>query len=414
MYESTDWDTFTMTNPHITVPVIEELRRRGHEVVLNHVARPPANRKGIDTRYYKDTGRLKDLWLDEGYEIRDQLRLCFQKFKGEDDVSYKALTEIRKWMGSSDWKPVDADLQVVILYPCVSAFARYEVAHAVVRGVVSGIPTIMVDPDAGTPAVLGSIDDLYLLGEHSSGNFKKWDGKEFRKKFYLFGGMLRRVWNGNQGVAPPSYLPEMELPLDRDAEPEYVFGYVGNDYHRTEILGNFYKSKLETGEEVRNAVWGRWKPEKRPPSVNDECFLGPVPPGEISNCYRKCASSVVIAHERYYALRLLTLRWVEILEAGRLPLVDAGLFSDFDVLKQFTYVGAAEDAYHALNGFIDGQRYWSEIEKLREAFRSSYVFSVKGYADSIEIAGQERPQDLIQPSIPIGNIGKSAARRCIG
>lgn len=383
MYNNTSDGEFTMNSPRNARLIFAELERRGHEISLTGVPRPPViDGQRSRVRDWRDPGPYADRWEPGHQERREAIRRLVQERRDFDPQlrSQRALIELLK---SEEWPALEADVQYVELYPCVSLLAKLELAAAVLRGVLSGVPTILVDQDFGADCVLSTVDDLYRLGG--------WDSHDFYELFSLWSPHVTRIWNGFQAVVPPCYDLENEAPLDRDVEAEFVFGYVGNDYQREERLQQFYRKRLNDGRELVNAVWGRWRIDEYPglaEAVGAETFLGPVPPAQIRACYRRCAASIHVAHRRFYACKLVAFRWLELAEAGRLAFADAALRSALELPA--IYVATPEAAYAELTAAIDAGTYWELVEAQRQEYRARVEFSPTYVVNRLEAVAEQR------------------------
>lgn len=390
MYNNTGDSEFTMNSPRNFRCIARTLDERNHQITLPHVPRPPAY-KGVRLADWKDTGPYSQAWDPYGLEVRRVIQDIVRANSGQDpqNRSQKALVD---WIQSSAWRPLEADVQYVELYPCVSLLAKLELAHAVLRGVLSGVPTVLVDQDFGADCVLSTIDDMHRMAG--------WDVRQFYGLFSLWSPHVTRIWNGFQSVALPCYDLDAERPLDKSDEVDYVFGYIGNDYHREGKLAEFYKEKHDSGVTVENAVWGRWRLDRYPgltTIVPERFFKGPVSPNQIHDTYRKCAASVVIAHKRFYACKLVAFRWMEVIEAGRLLFADAELRSELDMPA--VYVNTPESARKYLDDIIATDDYWGEVQRLRNAYRKDPRFSPIWVVNRLEALanGHRDKVDWIEP-----------------
>jgi len=395
MYNTTDPSVFTMNSPKHCNAVFRSLLDRGHEIVLNHLVKPDPT-TNVKVGFVEDKGPYAHLWDQSGfsYEVH---KFLTQAVRHSLDPQYKAQKLLREFMDSSDWKPLEGiHVQYVELFPCVSLRAKLELAHAVLRGVLSGVHTVLVDQDFNASVVMSTIDDLYRLGDNVNG----WSREEFRKYFHLWTPYVRRMYAGDQQVALPSYSVEREdeNPLDRDAEVDYHFAYVGNDYQREEYLMKFYKRKHEDGQEVRNAIWGRWdvnKYEGLAETIGTEAFLGPIPPADIHRAYRRAAASIGITHRAFYGPKLVAFRWLEVTEAGRMFFIDRRLHNGLGLFEDDRFVGSPEEARIHLEHAMGLGYYWDRVEADRARLRGDFRLHPKWTVYALEHYGMGLHSDLL-------------------
>lgn len=368
--EHTDFNRLMLGSPKHAISIFNSWRAAGHEVTLNHVPRGLPNER---VEGFTDTGPYASAWAGDGFEIHKQI-LQLVRTTGSFDPMNRAQRALRAWMDSSEWcgefdpRP---DVQVVHPQPCVSITAKLEAAHAILRSALAGIPTILLDQDYSAGPILNTLQDLFTFGEGG-----RWDRRVFADNFWIFSPYVRRMY-ARQIVTVPTYNKESERPLSFDeGEPSYVFGYVGNDYQREELLGKFYKRQHADGIEVANAIWGRWKldePYKRQPDlielIGREAFHGMVPPGSVHDCYRKCAASIVIAHRGFYGPKLIAYRWLELPESGRLMFVDANLHTELGLIEDRWHVAGPEEARVTLEK-LEAHEYWDEVHAQRTKIAS--------------------------------------------
>lgn len=370
MYNTTDPSKFTMNSPKHCNAVFRSLLDRGHQLVLNHLVKPEPE-GAVKVGHVIDNGPFAQYWGDQEFAFQTHQFLT-QAVRHAVDPQNKAQRLLREWMDSSDWSPLEGvDVQYVELFPCVSLRAKLELAHAVLRGVLSGVHTVLVDQDFNASVVLSTIDDMYRLGETNG-----WSREEFRKYFHLWTPYVRRMYAGDQVVALPSYSVERELenPLEGDPlEVDYHFAYVGNDYQREEQLAKFYKRRHDNGTEVSNAIWGRWDYDKYPglaDAVGRDAFLGPVSPDQIHRCYRRAAASIGITHRNFYGPKLVAFRWLEVAEAGRMFFIDSRLQNGLGLFEESRFVEGPEHALTNLDLAMQGGYYWDSVAKDRERLRA--------------------------------------------
>lgn len=402
MYSNTDYGKFTMTTPNTTVPIMNELERRGHELVLNHVPRPPHD-SNISVLDWEDPGDYKDQWDPQGKVNRAAIMEILKR-AGSHDQQNRSQHGIVDWVKSSSWKPLEADVQYVKSPPLVSLRNKLEAGHAILRACLSGVPTLLVDADYDIVCILSTLDDLIKMGG--------WDRKMVLRYLHVATPHQRRVWSGFQTLCAYPYDPDTMETADVDAESEvdYHFGYVGNDYGRAEYLAEFYKQRLDDGTLVRNGIWGRWEVEKYPglvEAVGQENFLGPVSPDQITSCYRRCAGSIAITHTRFYPIRLITARWYETIGAGRLLFADKRYWPlDTRVsplIDENRFVESAEEAHAKLNAIMaNSDQYAVTVYQDRRRARNNYHAKPQWWADALEsLAGVDQTtfHGWIQPSM---------------
>jgi hypothetical protein len=387
MYNSTDPSQFTMNSPKHCNAVFRSLLDRGHSLVLNHLVRPVPGQRVYQA---SDQGPFAQHWDKSGFPqyAHDMLT---EFVKHALDPQNKAQRAMRAWMDSSDWKPLDSDVavQYVELFPCVSLRAKLELAHAVLRGVLSGVHTVLCDQDFNASVVLSTIDDMYRLGETHG-----WSRAEFRKYFHLWTPYVRRMYAGDQVIALPSYSAdrEAENPLDRDVEVDYHFVYVGNDYQREEQLAKFYKKQHDNSKEAACAIYGRWDLEKYPilaPTVGKDAFMGPVAPDRIHEMYRRGAASIGITHRNFYGPKLVAFRWLEVTEAGRMFYVDRRLQNYLNLFPDDRFVDTPEEAMTKLEHAMGLGYYWDQIEADRERLRTDPRLNPGWTAKALEHYGMD-------------------------
>lgn len=370
MYNTTDPSQFTMNSPKHCNAVFRSLLDRGHSLILNHLVKPDPT-TNVLVGHVTDEGPFAQYWDQSGFPMRMHQFLT-QAVRHAVDPQIKAQRALVNFMNGSDWEPLEGvDVQYVELFPCVSLRAKLELAHAVLRGVLSGVHTVLCDQDFNASVVMSTIDDLYRLSGEQNG----WSREEFRRYFHLWTPYVRRMYAGDQVVALPSYSVdrEEENPLEGDPlEVDYHYVYVGNDYQREEQLAKFYKRRHDDGKEVEVAVFGRWPLEKYPEvaaAVGAGAFQGPIPPAEIHAAYRKGAASIGITHRNFYGPKLVAFRWLEVVEAGRLFFVDGRLQNDLQLFPGERFVSCPEQAHALLEAAFDGGRYWDLVQADRERLR---------------------------------------------
>ena len=399
MYSNTDYGQFTMTTPNTTVPIINELLNRDHELSLNHVPRPPHD-SNISVLDWEDPGEHKDLWDPWGKTSRATI-MEILKAAGSYDQQNRAQHGLVDWVKSSAWKPLEADVQYIKSPPLVSLRNKLEAGHAILRAVLSDVPVLLIDADYDIVCILSTLDDLFKFGG--------WDRKRVLDLLTVVTPHQRRVWSGFQSLCAYPYDPDtMESPLKTDIEVDYTLGYVGNDYGRADYLAEFYKQDLTDGTRVRNGIWGRWELDKIPEvaeRVGRENFLGPVPPDRITSCYQRCAASVAITHTRFYPIRLITARCYETIGAGRLLFIDQRywpLNMDVCPISDTTrFVGSAEEVHQKLNKILEStDEYTLTVAQDRDRARSNYHAQPRWWADALESLADHRRENFtgwIQP-----------------
>jgi len=380
MYGNTDDSVFTRNAPKLALSVLDELRRRGHEIVLNGIARPPDG-SNVDTFDYQDTGRYASAWNGEGLWLHRVILDLIKETRGCDPQN-RAQRRLKAWLESSEFKPLEADVQCLKINPCVSLAAKLEVTAVILRAVVSGVPVILFDQDLGANGLLPCLDDMFRL----TGAIRDATRADFVSYFYLFTPYLARLWAGHQYVSLPPYQTPPDRAIDT-SRVEYDFGYVGNDYERDQFLAEFYKREHANGATVRNAVWGRWDLERHAhllDSVGAEAFLGPVPPRDILSSYQRCWASIVITHRKFYPAKLIAFRWCEVAEAGRLMFVDARLRNDLELVDEKYYVEAPEPARQLIQRCRYGAEYIERVWLQREQLAGHHLLKPSRVPDSIE------------------------------
>lgn len=391
MYSNTDYGQFTMTTPNTTVPILNELVRRGHEVSLNHVPRPPHD-SNIGTLDWVDPGNYKDNWDPQGKINRRAIMDIVKECSGYDQQN-RCQRKIVDWVKSSEWKKLEADVQYIKSPPLVSLRNKLEAGHAILRAVLSDVPVLLIDADYDIVCILSTLDDMFKMGG--------WDRQRVLDLLTIVTPHQRRVWSGDQSMCAYPYDPDtMESVLKTDVDVDYSFGYVGNDYGRAEYLAEFYKRRVN-GETVSNGIWGRWELDKYPElleSIGAEAFLGPIPPQEIARAYQRCAASIAITHTRFYPIRLITARCYETIGAGRLLFMDARYWPletrVSPLIDANRFVASAEEAHYKLNKIIaSSDEYTLTIAQDRERARKNYFAQPGWWADYLEALAMRCPFD---------------------
>ena len=278
----------------------------------------------------------------------------------------------------------------------------YQAAY-IMWAVKSGVPVIVIDGEYQFSTMRATFKHWVSIADRGIG--KPCRMTNIERLVELWSPYQRRVWP-RQSVMFYVYCPERELPLnENDDEMEFTFGYVGNDYQRQEYLAKFYKRQLNDGTYLNNAVWGNWRPDEKmyvesrlDEIVGRDAFKGRVPPSQIHACYCRCAASIVIAHRKYYAAGMLTQRFSEVIEAGRLLFVDSQL-KGIDALGLEDYaVATPEGAHRNLMAVIEEGSYWDHVAWQRERLRTNPRLTAGFWVDGMErVAARTAPLSLTAP-----------------
>lgn len=391
-YVRSNEDVFTQTTTTNRLPVWDELVRRGHQFQLVHIPRsvevPNATRPGTSLKPAPDTGRYAAHWWAPGYEMHQRFVKRAKQLAG-NDASFRMAKHVKDLVDQNVDPLYDCDVLVVKIQPMIAMLTRLELTSVILRHARAGVPVVVIDGEYQFSAIRTGINYCLAMNEGPNKQGLVWDKTALQQKIQVWTPYQRRVW-ANQAVMYYVYDPTRELPLPNELGfmTEFELGYVGNDYQRQEYLEKFYKHTVN-GVRVKNAVWGRWDLAKWPSlidTVGEDAFLGTLPPAQIHAAYQRCAASVVIAHRKYYTCGMLTQRFSEVTEAGRLLLVDADLYGAHHLLVSPTLqrVDSAEQAHAVLETLCQEGAYWDLVHRQRQFLRAKRELTPGYWADGIE------------------------------
>ena len=382
----TNPDVYTQTTTTNRLPVLDELIRRGHQVEFTWLPR------AVNGKSVEDTGRYASLWAHvESAKVRRKQLYEISHYKANGpDGAWRGISAMKELVETDDaWSSFNADLLFLKNVPCVGMDARLFMLAPIYNAVLSEKPVVILDGEYQFAALRASFSTLVSLGKRGVG--RKIKQEDFERLVTVWSPYQKRTWP-RQRVMFYVYDTTSEKPLPTtDDEAEFVFGYIGNDYQRHEYLAKFYKKRLADGTEIPNAIWGRWRKEKADyikrrldDVVGAETFKGEVPPSKISECYRRCAASIVIAHRKFYAAGMLTQRFGEVIAAGRYLFVDKALRGSNALLSDDRCrVQTPEEAYNRLS-VTTPEQYVDAVATQREEFRTNNRLTPSYWVDCLE------------------------------
>lgn len=391
-YMSSDDTVHTHTTTTNRFPIWNKLLDHAHDLRFTYIPRVYMDEKTNKQVKYTDNGKFSRLWDPQGEEIQRAVyrTIIDTSNKYPMDKTNASLIAIKKLAEENPW-PMKYDISVMRLFPMVSLNSRLQMVFHMLRCIVNKVPCGVIDGDGQFDLVRYALYNMIKLGDQGHG--RKWSKDEIHSYIIALCPYHRKIknWEGQQYYCFFPYNKSNELQYNSSFEPDYTFAYVGNDYQREGQLAHFYKWKLTTGYKLKNAIYGRWRldrcDDKVPgfsKTVGTPAFKGKVGPNEVVETYYNSAATIMIAHPTCFKLGLVSQRWNEVIEAGRILFVNKKLGNLTGTVPNDQLVSTAEEAFDKLSTWIQNGEYEKRIRYQRNAVCSDPLFSLFNTVSAIE------------------------------